>query len=169
MRLNDLKPGKGSRPDGKRVGRGAGSGLGKTAGRGHKGMKSRSGGKVALGFEGGQMPLKQRVPKFGFNSRVGRITAEVRLGELAKVDGDEVTLETLKAANVVRGNMKRARIFLAGTIERAVTVRGVAVTGGARKAIEAAGGKVTEGPAAEASGATAGPDAGAAESRDQED
>lgn len=155
MHLNDLKPGKGSRPDGKRVGRGAGSGLGKTAGRGHKGLKSRSGGKVALGFEGGQMPLKQRVPKFGFSSRVGRVTAEVRLGELAKVEGDEITLDTLKAANVVRRNMKRARIFLSGGIDRAVTVRGVAVTAGVRKAIEAAGGSVVEEPAEAAAEPTA--------------
>lgn len=144
MRLNDLHPAAGSRPAGKRVGRGASAGQGKTAGRGQKGLKSRSGGTVKPGFEGGQMPLQRRVPKFGFQSRVGRVTAEVRLSELGKVDGDVVDLETLKKANVVKRSMKRARIVLSGGIDRAVTVRGVGVTRGARAAIEAAGGKVEE-------------------------
>jgi large subunit ribosomal protein L15 len=144
MRLNDLRPAPGSKPKGKRVGRGSGSGMGKTATRGVKGQKSRSGGGVKPGFEGGQMPLQRRVPKFGFTSRIGRVTAEVRLSELSKVDGDVVTLDTLKAANVVRRNMKRARIVLSGGIDRAVQVQGIAVTKGARAAIEAAGGSVSD-------------------------
>ena len=153
MRLNDLRPAPGSKPKGKRVGRGAGSGMGKTATRGVKGQKSRSGGGVKPGFEGGQMPLQRRVPKFGFSSRIGRVTAEVRLSELAKVDGDVVNLDTLKAANVVRRNMKRARIVLSGEINRAVQVHGIPVTKGARAAIEAAGGTISDAvPAAEEAG-----------------
>lgn len=142
MQLNELKPGSGSRKEKRRLGRGIGSGLGKTSGKGHKGQKARAGGKVHPWFEGGQLPLQMRVPKFGFRSRVGQSTAEVRLSELAKVSGDEVTLETLKAANVLKRNVKRARIMLSGSIDRAVTVKGVVVTKGARAAIEAAGGKV---------------------------
>ena len=153
MRLNDLRPAPGSKPKGKRVGRGAGSGMGKTATRGVKGQKSRSGGGVKPGFEGGQMPLQRRVPKFGFSSRIGRVTAEVRLSELAKVDGDVVNLDTLKAANVVRRNMKRVRIVLSGEINRAVQVQGIPVTKGARAAIEAAGGTISDAvPAAEEAG-----------------
>ncbi len=148
VRLNDLHPADGSRPEKVRVGRGISAGRGKTAGRGVKGLKSRSGGGVKPGFEGGQMPIQRRLPKFGFSSRVGRVTAEVRLSELAKVAGDEVSLETLKQARVVRRNMKRARIVLSGAIDRAVTVRGVAVSKGAREAIEAAGGRVEEDAAA---------------------
>lgn len=142
MRLNDLSPGTGSKKTRRRVGRGAGSGLGKTAGSGHKGQKARAGGSVRRGFEGGQLPLQMRVPKFGFRSRVGLSTAEVRLGELAKVDGDVVTLESLKQANVLKRSVKRARIVLSGTIDRAVNVSGIKATKGARQAIEAAGGKV---------------------------
>ena len=142
MRLNDLHPAEGSRPEGKRVGRGIGSGLGKTGGRGHKGQKSRSGGTVKPGFEGGQMPLQRRVPKFGFTSKLAMGTAEVRLAELAKVEGDVIDLASLKAANVVRRDMKRAKIVLQGEIDRAVTVRGVAISKGAREAVEKAGGKV---------------------------
>ena len=144
MRLNDLHPAEGSRPEGKRVGRGIGSGLGKTGGRGHKGQKSRSGGSVKPGFEGGQMPLQRRVPKFGFTSKLAMGTAEVRLDELAKVEGDVIDLASLKAANIVRRDMKRAKIVLQGEIDRAVTVRGVALTKGAREAVEKAGGKVEE-------------------------
>ena len=144
MRLNDLHPAEGSRPSAKRVGRGIGSGLGKTGGRGHKGQKSRSGGSVKPGFEGGQMPLQRRVPKFGFTSKLAMGTAEVRLAELAKVEGDVIDLASLKAANVVRRDMKRAKIVLQGGIDRAVTVRGVAITKGAREAVEKAGGKVEE-------------------------
>jgi len=144
MRLNDLHPAEGSRPEGKRVGRGIGSGLGKTGGRGHKGQKSRSGGTVKPGFEGGQMPLQRRVPKFGFTSKLAMSTAEVRLAELAKVEGDVIDLASLKAANVVRRDMKRAKIVLQGEIDRAVTVRDVAISKGAREAVEKAGGKVEE-------------------------
>ncbi len=144
MRLNDLHPAAGSRPAKKRVGRGISAGQGKTAGRGVKGAKSRAGGGIKPGFEGGQMPLQRRVPKFGFASRIGRVTAEVRLSELAKLKGDVVTLDSLKEARVVRKNMKRARIVLSGGVDRALTVQGVAVTKGARAAIEAAGGKVEE-------------------------
>jgi large subunit ribosomal protein L15 len=142
MRLNTLSPAPGARKDNKRVGRGIGSGLGKTAGRGHKGQKSRSGGKVRPGFEGGQMPLQKRLPKYGFTSRVSRTTAQVRLGELNAVQGDVVDLEALKAADVLRGNVERARVFLSGEVNRALTVKGLAVTKGAREAIEKAGGKV---------------------------
>jgi len=144
MRLNELRPGKGAKADAKRVGRGIGSGLGKTGGRGHKGQKSRSGGFHKVGFEGGQMPLQRRLPKFGFRSRLARETAQVRLQELAKVDGDTADLAALKAAGVVPASARRARVFASGSIERAVNVRGVAVTKGARAAIEAAGGSVAE-------------------------
>jgi large subunit ribosomal protein L15 len=144
MRLNTLSPADGSRPNAKRVGRGIGSGLGKTAGRGHKGQKARSGGSVRPGFEGGQMPLQKRLPKYGFTSRVGMKTAEIRLGDLAKVVGDEISIETLKDADLLRNDMLRARIFLAGTIDRAVTVKGLGVSKGARAAIEQAGGKVED-------------------------
>jgi len=141
MRLNELSPAEGSKFAGKRLGRGIGSGLGKTGGRGVKGQTSRSGGGVRPGFEGGQMPIYRRLPKFGFTSMKALTTAEVRLSELAYVDGD-VTLASLKAANVVRKDMTRARIILSGEIDRAVVVKGIVVTKGARAAIEAAGGKV---------------------------
>jgi large subunit ribosomal protein L15 len=142
MRLNTLQPTVGSKSDRKRVGRGIGSGLGKTCGRGHKGQKSRSGGYHKVGFEGGQMPLQRRLPKVGFVSRVSMSSAEVRLSELAKIDGDIVDLEALKKANVITKSAKRAKIFASGTIDRAVTVKGIGVTKGAKAAIEAAGGKV---------------------------
>jgi large subunit ribosomal protein L15 len=142
MRLNDLSPAPGSKSNPKRVGRGIGSGLGKTGGRGHKGLKSRSGGSVNPGFEGGQMPLQRRLPKFGFTSRKGRVTAEVRLHEIAKVTGDVVTLATLQAANVIPHRIRFVKIIAAGELSRALTVQGVAVTAGAQKAIEAAGGKI---------------------------
>jgi large subunit ribosomal protein L15 len=142
MRLNELRPGKGAKADAKRVGRGIGSGLGKTGGRGHKGQKSRSGGFHKVGFEGGQMPLQRRLPKFGFRSRLARETAQVRLHELAKVEGETADLAALKAAGVVPASAKRARVFASGTIERAVKLKGVGVTKGARAAIEAAGGSV---------------------------
>ncbi|HEB59706.1 MAG TPA: 50S ribosomal protein L15 [Gammaproteobacteria bacterium] len=144
MRLNTLKPGKGARTAAKRVGRGIGSGLGKTAGRGHKGQKSRSGGFHKVGFEGGQMPLQRRLPKVGFRSRKAMVTAEIRLHELAKVEGDVVDLPALKAANIVNQNTRYARVMKSGEINRAVTVRGLGVTPGARAAIEAAGGKVED-------------------------
>ncbi|MDQ2078170.1 50S ribosomal protein L15 [Marinimicrobium sp. ABcell2] len=144
MRLNTLSPAPGSTHSKKRVGRGIGSGLGKTAGRGHKGLKSRSGGTVKPGFEGGQMPLQKRLPKFGFSSRIGRVTAEVRLSELNKVEGGVIDLETLKQADVIGSGIKRAKIFASGELKQAVTVKGLAVTKGARAAIEAAGGKIEE-------------------------
>ena len=144
MRLNTLSPAPGARKNAKRVGRGFGSGVGKTAGRGHKGQKSRSGGKVAPGFEGGQLPLQKRLPKYGFSSRIGRTTAQVRLGELNKVEGDTVDLAALKAADLVKENVTRARVFLSGEVSRALTIQGLAVTKGAREAIEQAGGKVED-------------------------
>jgi len=144
MRLNSLSPAPGSKKDAKRAGRGIGSGLGKTAGRGHKGQKSRSGGKVSPGFEGGQMPLQKRLPKYGFTSRISRTTAQVRLAELNRVEGEVVDLAALKAANLVRGDVTRARVFLSGEVGRALTVKGLAVTKGARAAIEQAGGKVED-------------------------
>ncbi|MEJ2692762.1 MAG: 50S ribosomal protein L15 [Candidatus Thiodiazotropha sp.] len=142
MRLNTIQPAPGSKSDRKRVGRGIGSGLGKTCGRGHKGQKSRSGGYHKVGFEGGQMPLQRRLPKVGFVSRVSLTTAEVRLSELAKVNGDVIDLETLKKAGLIAKSMKRAKIFASGAIDRAVNVKGVPVSKGARAAIEAAGGSV---------------------------
>ena len=144
MRLNTLKPAAGSKPARKRVGRGIGSGLGKTGGRGHKGQKSRTGGFHKVGFEGGQMPLQRRLPKVGFKSRVARFTAEIRLNEIAKVDGDVVDMDALYRADIVPMAMTRAKIILSGTIDRALTVRGIGVTKGARAAIEAAGGKVED-------------------------
>ncbi|PKF60854.1 50S ribosomal protein L15 [Psychromonas sp. psych-6C06] len=144
MKLNTLSPAAGSKPVAKRVGRGIGSGLGKTCGRGHKGLKSRSGGKVRPGFEGGQMPLKQRLPKFGFTSRKSLVSGEVRLNEIAKVDGDVVTIETLKQAGLLVNTIKFAKVVLSGEISRSVTVKGLRVTKGARAAIEAAGGKIEE-------------------------
>ncbi len=144
MLLNTLSPAAGSKHAPKRLGRGVGSGLGKTGGRGHNGQKSRSGGKVRPGFEGGQMPLKQRLPKFGFTSRKSFVSAEVRLSELAKVTGDVVDLNALKAANLVTKNIEFAKIVLSGEINKAVTVKGLRVTKGAKAAIEAAGGKIEE-------------------------
>lgn len=148
MQLNSLKPAERSKRSAKRVGRGPGSGTGKTCGRGQKGQKSRSGSSVPPWFEGGQLPLQMRVPKFGFRSRIGMTTGEVRLGDLEKAldrvgaEGDVVDLQVLKAANVLSRNVKRARIMLSGTIGRPVTVRGLGVTRGARAAIEAAGGSI---------------------------
>lgn len=144
MRLNTLKSAPGARKSGKRVGRGIGSGLGKTCGRGHKGQKSRSGGFHKVGFEGGQMPLQRRLPKVGFTSRVGRTTDQIRLHELAKVEGAVVDLVALKAANLIRQDIKRVKVIASGAIDKAVTVRGLGVTAGAKAAIEAAGGKVEE-------------------------
>ena len=142
MSLNDLKPAPGSRKPARRVGRGIGSGFGKTGGRGHKGQKSRSGGWHKVGFEGGQMPIQRRLPKFGFTSRVGRYYAEVRLSELAKVESGEITIESLVAAGVVPKQTKTAKIMLSGSVEKPVTVKGVRVTKGAKSAIESAGGTV---------------------------
>ena len=142
MRLNTLSPAEGSKKAGKRLGRGIGSGLGKTGGRGHKGQKSRSGGGVRRGFEGGQMPLYRRLPKFGFTSRKSFVTAEIRLSDLAYVEGDVIDLNALKAANVVGPQIEFAKLILSGEVNRAVTIRGLRVTKGARAAIESAGGKI---------------------------
>ncbi len=144
MRLNTLKPGQGARSAAKRVGRGIGSGLGKTGGRGHKGQKSRAGGFHKIGFEGGQMPLQRRLPKVGFTSRKSRVTEEVRLNELALLEGGNVDLASLKAAGVIKQGTLHAKIMASGEITTAVTVRGVGVTKGARAAIEAAGGKIED-------------------------
>ncbi len=144
MRLNTLSPAPGSRKAAKRVGRGIGSGVGKTAGRGHKGQKSRSGGKVAAGFEGGQMPLQKRLPKYGFTSRIARTTAQVRLGELNKVTGDVVDIQALKDADVIRDDVLRVRVFLSGEVTRPLTLKGIAISKGARAALEQAGGSVSD-------------------------
>lgn len=142
MRLNTLKPAPGAKTAAKRVGRGIGSGLGKTGGRGHKGQKSRSGGFHKVGFEGGQMPLQRRVPKFGFRSRTLAFTAEVRLDALQRLQADEVDLLALKQAGVVKSHIRQVKVIRSGRVERAVTLKGLGVTKGAREAIEAAGGKV---------------------------
>ena len=144
MRLNTLKPAAGSKSAAKRVGRGIGSGLGKTGGRGHKGQKSRTGGGIRPGFDGGQQPLQMRLPKFGFNSAKARITAEVTLSELAKVEADVIDVQALKDADIIKDSMQRAKVMLSGEISKAVTVKGIGVTKGARAAIEAAGGKIEE-------------------------
>jgi large subunit ribosomal protein L15 len=144
MRLNTLKPAEGSRQNRKRVGRGIGSGLGKTGGRGHKGQKSRSGGFHKVGFEGGQMPLQRRLPKIGFNSVKARTTAEVRLSEISSLDTDVVDMQALYDADILPRTMKRAKVMLSGEINKAVTLKGIKATKGARAAIEAAGGKVED-------------------------
>ena len=144
MRLNTISGAEGSRRARKRVGRGIGSGLGKTAGRGHKGQKSRSGSRILAGFEGGQQPLQRRLPKFGFTSKVGRTTGEVTLAEVAAANADVVTLDVLKEADLVSRKLARVKVILSGSIDKAVTVQGLGVTKGARAAIEAAGGKVED-------------------------
>lgn len=144
MRLNDLKPAHGSKKERTRVGRGTGSGLGKTAGRGHKGQHARAGGLRKTGFEGGQMPLQRRLPRSGFASRMSGTRAEVRLGAIAALDAERVDLAALKAAGLVAPGIERVKVILNGEIARAVTLAGpeVVATRGARAAIEAAGGKV---------------------------
>lgn len=144
MRLNSISPAPGSKPNARRVGRGIGSGFGKTCGRGHKGLKSRSGGSVAPGFEGGQQPLARRLPKFGFSSRQAQYSAEIRLNELANVEADVIDLDALKNANLVRRDAKQAKVILSGELSKAVTIQGLKVTKGAREAITAAGGKVED-------------------------
>lgn len=144
MRLNTLSPAAGSTHSSKRVGRGIGSGLGKTCGRGHKGQKSRSGGSVKPGFEGGQMPLQRRVPKFGFTSRKSLVSAEVRLQELGKIEGDTADIASLKAAGIIRKDVLFAKVVLSGELKKSVTLQGLTVTKGAKAAIEAAGGKVED-------------------------
>ncbi len=144
MHLNTLAPAPGAKTSGKRLGRGIGSGLGKTGGRGHKGQKSRSGGSVKPGFEGGQMPIQRRLPKFGFTSRKSLVTTQVTLAEIAKVEGEIVSLETLKAAGLVKKDQLFVKVIKSGEISRAITVSGLKVTKGAADAIAAAGGKVEE-------------------------
>jgi len=142
MRLNEIKPAAGAKHAKKRVGRGIGSGLGKTAGRGHKGQKARAGGFHKVGFEGGQMPLQRRLPKRGFVSHLKSTVAEVRLGDLQKLKADTVDLETLKAAGVVPRDVLRAKVILSGEVKRKVALKGIFVSKGARAAIEGAGGSV---------------------------
>jgi large subunit ribosomal protein L15 len=142
MRLNTLKPGKGSKTAPKRLGRGHGSGLGKTSGKGHKGQHARTGGYRKVGFEGGQMPLQRRLPKRGFTSATASETATVRLSELARVADSIIDVAALKKANVIPETVSRAKVFLSGSIEKPVTLKGVAVTKGVRAAIEKAGGKI---------------------------
>jgi large subunit ribosomal protein L15 len=144
MRLNTLKPAPGSRPDKQRVGRGIGSGLGKTAGRGHKGQHARAGGYHKVGFEGGQMPLQRRLPKRGFRSMTAKDTAEVRLHDLAKLSAEVIDLAALKAANIVPIFAKKAKVILSGKLDKPVTLRGLALTKGARVAVLAAGGVIHE-------------------------
>ena len=142
MRLNTLAPAEGSKHPKKRVGRGIGSGMGKTAGRGHKGQKSRSGGFHKVGFEGGQMPLHRRLPKRGFTSPFGRFTQEVRLSEIQKLPIDEIDLLALKQAGVVSELTRHVKVIISGSISRRVTLQGLGVTAGAKAAVEAAGGVV---------------------------
>ena len=144
MRLNTLSPAPGRIKEAKRAGRGIGSGLGKTAGRGHKGQASRSGGSIRPGFEGGQMPLQKRLPKYGFTSRLAAVTAEIRLSELDLVEGGIIDIEGLRKAGLVNTNILRAKVFCSGEVTKAVTLQGVGATKGAIAAIEAAGGKVEE-------------------------
>jgi len=141
MRLNSLKPGRGAKQSPKRLGRGPGSGLGKTSGKGHKGQHARAGGYHKVGFEGGQMPLQRRLPKRGFRSMMRGDVASVRLGSLAKLDG-MVDLAALKQANLVPAAAARAKVYLSGTLDKALTLKGVAATKGAQAAILQAGGKV---------------------------
>jgi large subunit ribosomal protein L15 len=144
MRLNSIGSAPGSRRDRKRVGRGIGSGLGKTAGRGHKGQHARSGGLRKVGFEGGQMPLQRRLPKVGFRSPHAGEVAEVRLHQLAKVSGEVADIETLRAARIIGRHAERVRVIRSGTIDRPVRLRGLMVTRGVREAIQAAGGSIED-------------------------
>ena len=142
MRLNTIKPAEGAKHARKRVGRGIGSGTGKTAGRGHKGQKSRTGGKVQIGFEGGQMPIQRRLPKRGFRSAMSKTMAEIRLHELNLIEGDTVDLSSLRSAGLINAGHSRAKVVLSGEWNKAVNLQGVGATAGAKAAIEAAGGKV---------------------------
>ena len=142
MLLNDISPTFGSKKAKKRLGRGIGSGSGKTAGRGHKGQRARAGGYHKVGFEGGQMPIQRRLPKFGFVSRKAMVTEEIRLDNLNKISADVIDLAALKAARLINASIEVVKVFLAGEIKKPVTLRGIKVTAGAKKAIEAAGGKI---------------------------
>lgn len=142
MRLNTIKPALGAKTKPKRLGRGMGSGLGKTCGRGHKGQKARAGGYHKVGFEGGQMPLQRRLPKFGFNSPIARYSVEVRLHELAKISADIIDIQALMDANIISAQAKKVKVILSGKLQAPVHLKGIKVTKGASKAIMAAGGKV---------------------------
>ena len=142
MRLNELSPGKGANKDGKRLGRGHSAGQGKTSGRGQKGQHSRSGGFHKVGFEGGQMPLQRRLPKVGFRSRMAKYSDELRLHELAIPDAEEITIDVLKAANLVPAFVTKVKVIKSGELDKAVKLKGIAVTKGAREAIEKAGGSI---------------------------
>jgi len=144
MNLNTLKPAEGEKTSRKRVGRGIGSGMGKTCGRGHKGQKSRSGGFTKIGFEGGQMPLQRRLPKVGFSSRVSRITSQVTLSQLDKLSETDINIDVLKEHNLVTKNILRVKVMLSGEINRAINLSGIRATKGAKAAIEAAKGTISE-------------------------
>jgi large subunit ribosomal protein L15 len=144
MRLNTLKPAEGAKKARRRVGRGMGSGLGKTCGRGHKGQKARSGGNIQVGFEGGQMPIQRRLPKRGFRSAMKKTMAEIRLSELNKVEGEIVDLSSLRQARLINSQITRAKVIVSGEVTKAVTLRGIQTTKGARAAIEKAGGKIED-------------------------
>ncbi|MBT5499640.1 MAG: 50S ribosomal protein L15 [Thiotrichales bacterium] len=144
MNLNTLKPALGEKTSRKRVGRGMGSGMGKTSGRGHKGQKSRSGGFTKIGFEGGQMPLQRRLPKVGFTSRVSIITSQVTLSQLDKLTETDINIDVLKQHNLVTKNISRVKVMLSGEINRAINLVGIKPTKGAKVAIEAAKGTVSE-------------------------
>lgn len=144
MKLNSIKPAKGAKTARFRVARGIGSGMGKTAGRGHKGQRARKGGRGKVGFEGGQMPIQRRLPKRGFNSAIARSTAEINLSDLNKMKATEIDLAVLKAENVIRHDMLNVKLVKSGTIARAVTLKGIGATKGAREAVAAAGGSITE-------------------------
>lgn len=144
MRLNTLSPAEGSRSSRRRVGRGIGSGLGKTCGKGHKGQKSRAGGFHKINFEGGQMPIQRRLPKVGFTSRVGRVTDQVTLTEISNLHVDCVDIETLKDFGIINKSIKFVKVILSGEIDKAVKIKGLGVTRGAKEKIEAAGGSIEE-------------------------
>ncbi len=142
MNLNTIKPAKGAKTPAKRLGRGIGSGKGKTSGRGHKGQRARAGGFHKVGFEGGQMPLQRRIPKSGFRSKKALFCEEVRISDLNQLTADIIDLDALRSADLVRVNTKYVKVILAGKLDKAITIRGISVTSGAQKAIEALGGKV---------------------------
>jgi large subunit ribosomal protein L15 len=144
MQLNTMKPGRGAKTAAKRLGRGGGSGLGKTSGKGHKGQTARAGGYHKVGFEGGQMPIQRRLPKRGFRSALKGQTAEVRLLELGKLEDAVIDLAALKKANIVPSQAERAKVYLSGSLEKPVTLRGILLTKGAREAVLKAGGKVED-------------------------
>ena len=144
MNLNTLKPVLGEKTSRKRVGRGMGSGMGKTAGRGHKGQKARSGGFTKIGFEGGQMPLQRRLPKVGFSSRISIVTSQVTLGQLDKLTEKDINIDVLKKHNLITKNILRVKVMLSGEINRAINLVGIKATKGAKAAIEAAKGTISE-------------------------